>query len=95
MVWKQRGTIERVQVEVDLSDFDTGQLLQELIDRQIIESADAEKLLAREKITVQGTAISPNDEICLARSELAIGRRSEALIHIERALGNDFIGRLA
>lgn len=34
-------------------------------------------------------------EIETARDEIMRGRRDEALIHIERALGGDFVGRLA
>lgn len=34
-------------------------------------------------------------ELETARADLFSGRRAEALIHLERALGGDFVGRLA
>lgn len=94
MAWKRRSTFNRVEVEAELNDFDTDQLLQALIDRRLITEAEAERVLSRE-----GDAIAPTygliaDELALARHEIYVGRRDEALIHLERALGSPFVGRL-
>ncbi|WP_428031531.1 hypothetical protein [Ancylobacter sp.] len=94
MPWKRRSTSVTVDTEVDLVDFDTGTLLQELINRKVISEPAAEKLLARDDT---GLRLEPleTDELNVARYELVNGRRGEALVHIERALGPEFIGRLS
>lgn len=95
MAWKRRSTCNRVEVEAELNDFDTDQLLQALIDRRAITEAEAERVLSRESDAIKPTYGLVADEIALARHEIHIGRRDEALIHIERALGSPFLGRLA
>ena len=93
--WKKRRTCESVatEVDVDLSEFDVGQLLQELLDRGVIDEAIACALLAREKPQLPDAGIE--DELSCAREELARGRASEAIIHIERLLGREWIGSLS
>ena len=99
--WKRRSTCQDVStsVEVDLDEFSTEQLLQELIDRDVITEGDAvaivnadpNPLAARPCIAMLG----PADELRTATHELRSGRRGEALIHIERFLGSEWIGRLS
>lgn len=90
--WKRRDTSADVRVEVDLDAFDTEQLLQELIHRKILTEGQAFALAKRES---KGTFDVGADDIEMARTEIMRGRRSEALIYIERALGHEFMGKLA
>lgn len=94
--WKRRSTCGEVMthVDVDLEDFQTDQLLQELIDRKVITESQASALLAREAVSIEGDVI-PQSELDAAREELARGRKTEALIHIERVLGSRWIGELS
>lgn len=97
--WKRRSTENTVSVDVDLSDFDTDQLLQALIDDGAISEGEAAAIKARgrrlgdvEKPSV--IRVQP-DHVDEAWNELIRGRKGEALHHIERALGNQWIGRLS
>lgn len=94
MPWKRRSTSVWIDTDVHLDSFDTGQLLQELISRSIISETDATKLLEREKPDFYQAPKEP-EELDVARYELVNGRRGEAIVHIERALGREFIGRLS
>lgn len=88
-VWKRCSTSVSVDVDLDLEDFDTNQLLQELINRQIINESTAAGLLSGRK------AATSAEDLLIASHEIILGHKTEALIHIERALGGNFIGRLA
>jgi hypothetical protein len=98
--WKRARTRRSVQtdVEVSLDEFSRAELLQALIDDGCISQAEAQKLLDRKNEAER--AIEEDDrrvifeEIDFARMEAASGRRDEALIHLERALGCPFIGVL-
>jgi hypothetical protein len=96
--WKQQRTSRTECVEVDLSDFDTEQLLQALIDDGAISEGEAVAIKARG--TVRGLdkpsviGIEP-DYIDDAWNEIIRGRKGEALYCIERALGNQWVGRLS
>ena len=96
--WKRRSTKKSVSVDTDLSDFDTDQLLQALIDDGSISEGEAVAIKARgsvrggEKPSV--IRVQP-DDVAEAWNELIRGRKGEALHHIERALGNQWIGRLS
>ena len=96
--WEWRRTRSTQVVETSLSDFDTEQLLQELIDNMTITEAEALRIMSR------GSAFSPApegvigadpDHVELAWIEIQRGRKTEALHHIERALGNQWLGRLS
>lgn len=97
--WKRRSTTAQVytHVDTDLADFDTAQLLQALIDDKVITEDEAATLLKRsnalENLAVQ-FALDDN-HVDLAWGELIRGRKGEALHHIERALGNQWLGRLS
>lgn len=86
-VWKRRST--SASIDFDLEDFDTEQLLQELINRKVITESTAVGLLVGRK------AATNDEDLLIASHEIILGHKAEALIHIERALGGDFIGRLA
>ncbi|PTM61868.1 hypothetical protein [Phreatobacter oligotrophus] len=95
--WKRRSTSADVYttVEVDLDEFSDEQLLQELIDRGILTEGGAVALLNRPAGNAQPAASAGGyPDLTRARDELAIGRRHEALIYVERYLGRDWIGRL-
>jgi hypothetical protein len=85
-----------VDVDVDLDDFSEKQLLQGLVDAKWITEQEAEAIEKRQS-TKQGGGILANpidDELEEASSQLRRGNRSEALIHLERFLGRDWIGAL-
>lgn len=96
--WKRRSTSRTACVDVDLSDFDTDQLLQALIDDGAISEGEALAIKARDgvrgldKPSVIG--IEP-DHVDEAWNEIIRGRKREALHHIERALGNQWLGVLS
>lgn len=96
--WKRRSTTTSTSIDVDLCDFDTDQLLQALIDDGAISEGEAAAIKARggvrdlDKPSVIG--VQP-DHVDDAWNELIRGRKGEALHHIERALGNQWIGRLS
>lgn len=96
--WKRQRTSRTSCVDVDLSDFDTEQLLQALIDDGSISEGEAIAIKARgtvrglDKPTVIG--IEP-DYVDDAWNEIIRGRKGVALHCIERALGNQWLGRLS
>lgn len=97
MTWKRRSTSSRVTVE--LYEFEPGQLLQGLIEMRYISEDEAEAVLKRGKIKAEAEPSifkreRPDDELDAAFHEITLGRRVEALIHLERALGREWIGRL-
>lgn len=95
----RRSVEAYAEVTVDASDFKGEQLLQGLIDLDWITEDEAERILAAQK---GGTAPAAppvdaktqwlNWQRELAESELAVGRKAEALIHIERFLGQRWLG---
>jgi hypothetical protein len=95
MGWKKKSTTESVDVEIDLDEFDSDSLLQELIDRNKITEAEAEAINARKDFCAARIFLPEPEDIETARHALSRGDKAEALIFIERALGRDFIGRLA
>ncbi|KAA0684569.1 hypothetical protein DTW90_36125 [Neorhizobium sp. P12A] len=98
MTWKRQRTTARIDVtaNVDLDDFSEQQLLQALIDAKWISEEEAEAIEKRSasKSPVSIFVSSYDDELSEARSNLRRGHRSEALIHLERYLGRDWIGVL-
>lgn len=96
--WKRRSTSRTACVDVDLSDFDADQLLQALIDDGSISEGEAQAIKARggvrglDKPSVIGVEPDHVDE---AWNEIIRGRKGEALYHIERALGSQWLGMLS
>ena len=78
-------------VEVYLDDFDTDQLIAEVGRRKLC----ADDLAALRGILEGHGVEAPEGDVERAMTEELAGRRSEALIWIERALGRFWIGRLA
>lgn len=102
MVWGPKSTMVEIssetKVDVDLSDFEADQLLQALIDNEVITKTEAEQLLDRvddNPFEIDIRFLIDAGELEEARADLFSGRRAEAFIHLERALGGDFVGRLA
>lgn len=103
MAWKKVTTTLKVcrefTVEMDLTEIEAETLLQPLIDAELLSEKEAEQILRRAEDIVDdlgfSTAEIDPDELEAARAELMGGRRGEALIHLELALGGDFTGRLA
>ena len=100
MAWKPVPTTVEVETEIDAARLRTEVLLQVLVDRKIVSRREAEALLDREKsggakpFTLAAAGID-RESLDLARDEARRGRRGEALLQLERALGGDFVGRLA
>lgn len=78
-------------VDVDLDEFDTDELIEELFRRKL-DSEQVKDLC--DILDCYGTG-PPEDAVERATREEIAGRRNEALIWIERALGRFWIGRLA
>lgn len=107
MKWKCHSTSESVSVDakVDLDEFRTASLLQELVNRGIINETEAAALLARESEKEPSpllrknviNAVGPIDEesLSVALEYAQRHNRAEALIHLERALGRDWNGMLS
>ncbi len=92
----------------DLKEIDSDILLGELVRRKHIACDTALMISHGEVFYTKDEAkdaFAPKDddprfaidlnELDTARADLFSGRRAEALIHLERALGGDFVGRLA
>lgn len=104
MAWKRQRTSQSVSVDadVDLDDFSEKQLLQALIDASWISEEEAEAIETRSSLKGAKTAIGALEktdtlddaELHEARDQLRRGNKSEALIHLERFLGRDWIGEL-
>jgi hypothetical protein len=98
MTWvKQRTTMQAESyVRIDLCDFEPAQLLQGLIDAKWLTEEQAEAV-RRQASQPGGIDSSPfiESELDMAADEMRCGRKSEALIHLERYLGREWIGRLA
>lgn len=94
MAWRRQST--STSVDVDLDDFSTEQLLQALIDAKVISESEAESLSKRSAASERQNAFGVNDadELYTARQYLMRGNRDEALIHLERFLGREWIGAL-
>jgi hypothetical protein len=97
--WKRRSLSRSTYVDVDLSDFDTDQLLQALIDDDMISESEALSIKER-----GGVNITPDKKVVVAAdadlvddawNEVVRGRKSEAVYLIERALGSRWLGRLS
>lgn len=96
--WKRRSTKDSVSVDVDLCDFHTDQLLQALIDDGSISEGEAAAIKGRggaRNVEKPSVIRMQPDHVDEAWNELIRGRKGEALHHIERALGNQWIGRLS
>lgn len=93
-----------------LDGFNSDVLVDELLRREAITPEVANAIRQDAALYTEGQAVEifgseysdfgpPSDidstELEEARAELMSGRRGEALIHLERALGGDFVGRLA
>lgn len=91
MAWKNRRTTKDVDVEIDLDEFEPAELLQALINAKYLSNEEAERLLARgkaqERLDFDFSAGLDNAELDIAHDELVRGRKQEALVHLERALG--------
>lgn len=94
MAWRRRGT----SIDVDLSDFDDEQLLQQLIDSRWITEAEAEAITVRAKNRECRAAVLSSgpdaDALTKAKDELNRGRVDEARLYLERFLGSEWNGVL-
>jgi hypothetical protein len=86
-------------VDIELDDFDKEQLLQALIDANWLSEEEATAIALRasrkskDKISViSDGAIS--EEYQIACDEMRSGRKHEAIVHVERYLGREWIGKL-
>lgn len=95
--WKTRRTY--TSVDIELNDFDKEQLLQALIDANWLTEEEAAAIALRasrkskEKIPVVPDA-ALSEEYQIACDEMRSGRRHEAIVHVERYLGREWIGKL-
>lgn len=95
MTWKRKGT--SACIDVDLYEFSVAQLLQGLINTGSITEDEAEAIQNRpssEEKTRVLAAAPVDEELQIAKDCLRRGTRSEALVHLERFLGRDFVGVL-
>ncbi|MEY9098850.1 hypothetical protein ABIA24_001759 [Sinorhizobium fredii] len=97
MAWKRQST--SVSVDAELSDFDELQLLQGLIDAKWLSQAEAEAISARAKLAERSSPLNVStgadfDTLDRARQYLRMGNRNEAIIHLERFLGREWMGAL-
>lgn len=104
MAWRRRGT----SIDVDLSDFDDEQLLQQLVDSGWITEAEAEAITVRannRKCWAAVLSSGPDwaavlssgpdaDALAKAIDELHRGRVDEARLYLERFLGSEWNGVL-
>jgi len=98
MGWKRESTRTDAYVEVELDDFSERALLQGLIDAKWITEAEAEAISLRAGAKDGRDVIKSGvvtDDIERAQYYASHGNKQEALIYLERALGGDFLGRLA
>lgn len=79
-----------ISVSVDVSDFDTDDLIDALKGRSLYP----DEIAALVKIIESSGGFAPTVELDIAVADLLAGRRREALIHLERALGRQWIGVL-
>lgn len=97
MAWKRQYTSNSISVDVDLDEFDELELLQGLINAKWISETEAEAISKRAK--TRDVKAIPMDadgaELSCALDCIRIGQKHEALIHLERFLGREFMGRLA
>lgn len=94
MAWKRRSTTSSVNVDVDLCNFDVNELLQGIIDAGYLTETEAEAIAARKPNEFGTAPLSLAEHLNDARNEIRRHRPREALVHIEKALGNEFIGEL-
>jgi hypothetical protein len=102
MAWKKVcGLSVYVSHDVSIEEFDAPQLLQGLIDGGLLAENEAERVLNRQKVNFDAREKKdeigrdfPKEELATAREDLAAGRRVDALIHLERFLGRDWMGVL-
>lgn len=96
MAWKR--VCKSTSVDVDLIEFNNDQLLQGLIDSKWLTESEAEAIKARaarnERASTVLESAPATEELAEATADIRRGRKSEALIHLERFLGRDWIGRL-
>lgn len=96
MTWKVQRTSQRIDVDANLDDFDELQLLQALIDAKWITEGEASVIQKRAATKEKANVFNSTDadELLEAGDHLRRGNRHEALIHLERFLGRDWIGAL-
>ncbi|MGO8242993.1 hypothetical protein [Rhizobium johnstonii] len=98
MGWKRKDTSQNLSVyaDIDLADFEEVQLVQALIDAKWLSEEEAEAIEKRASLKETRNIFvnSVDDELDEARTQLRRGNKSEALIHLERFLGRDWIGEL-
>ena len=86
-------------MSIDIDEFSPEDMLQGLIDAHYLTEEEAEKIEKRAdrrsstSLTFDIEAQS-RDELEIARDMMRIGKRIEALIHLERFLGREWIGVL-
>jgi hypothetical protein len=104
MAWSRQHTDTSVTTECSLSSFSGEQLLQGLVDENWLSEKEAESILNRQPrignpwLLEKPKVLDPTpdvEELSTAREDLAVGRRFDALVHLERYLGRDWIGVLA
>lgn len=94
MAWKRQDT--STSIDVDLGDFSYAQLLQALIDGSVISESEAEQIQKRAKDLSKPVLSKQPDtwELDVASEYLRRGNRDEAVLHLERYLGRDWVGTL-
>ena len=91
MGWERERTSASINIDVDLDEFKTEQLLQELMDRSVITEADAVALNGKKARTAVKQTFSIQESYLQDALEAKRrGDRSEALHRLERALGNEW-----
>lgn len=96
MAWKKQSTSISIDVDAYLDEFREEQLLQGLIDAKWISEQEAEAIRLRKATDDKRSVFqsSDADELDEARDNLRRGRKTEALIHLERFLGREWSGLL-
>lgn len=93
MAWKPVST--DAYITVDLEEFDDEALIQELINREYLTECEAQRIFERDGMEEDWDVPDVDmNEISTAWEYAARGNKAEALVHIERALGSEWIGRL-
>lgn len=97
MNWRRQSTSSHVEFEVELSEFSEPQLLQRLIDAGWLSGDEAAAIQKRAKsndsYALPFSTFDP-DHLHDAHRAIMRNNRSEALHHLERFLGRDWLGRL-
>lgn len=98
MAWKRQSTSKSVDIDVELDEFDECELLQALIDARWISEDEAFSIKARASSTDKKSPVLTSgpdaEELAEANYCIRRGMKGEAIIHLERFLGRDWIGAL-